>query len=325
MAGISRPWLAVLLLAAAGTASPQSVDCDRECLRTALTQYLQAVVENKPENAGIIVGFRQTENAVVTRPGTGTWQSVTALGPVQRHYLDPESQQAAYFGLVEEGTELAVVTVRVRLVDRQVAEAEWYLARKGDPGMQGPAAEDSTRANLYDPQNLIANPPPEERNVPRRERLSRASLLGVANSYFDAITTHDGALMMSSPECLRLENGVTVTGRPLTEGRTDGYRGRTNCSSGIGPTSALNIVFVADRRYPIVDEQQQVVVATAVFLRNQGALNRRNGLSEYFFIDDGLISQVYAAMFYPAPSQPVPNWPPYDGNFPLPASFGDGR
>jgi hypothetical protein len=325
MGVITRPWLAVLLLAATGTASAQRVDCDRECLRTALMQYLRAVVENKPENAGIIVGFRQTENAVVTRPGTGTWQSVTALGPVQRHYLDPESQQAAYFGIVEEGADLAVVTVRVRLIDRQVAEAEWYLARKGDPGMQGPAAEDGTGANLYNPQNLIANPPPEERNVPRGQRLSRASLLGVANSYFDAITTHDGTLMLSSPECLRLENGVTVTGRPLTEGRTDGYRGRTNCASGIGPTSALNIVFVADRRYPIVDEQQQVVVATAVFLRNQGALNRRNGLSEYFFVDDGLISQVYAAMFYPAPSQPVPNWPPYDGNFPLPASFGDGR
>lgn len=325
MAGITRLWLTVLLLATTGTAAAQGADCDRECLRTALMQYMRAVVENKPESAGIIVGFRQTENAVVTRPGTGTWQSVTALGPVQRHYLDPESQQAVYFGVVEEGADLTIATARIRVVDRQVAEAEWYLARKGQDGIQGPPAADGTGANLYDPQNLIANPPPEERNVPSRERLSRASLLGIANSYFDAITTHDGSLMMSSPECLRLENGVTVTGRPLPEGRTDGYRGRTNCASGIGPTSALNIVFVADRRYPVVDEQQQVVVATAVFVRNQGALNRRNGLSEYFFIDDGLISQVYAAMFYPAPSQPIPNWPPYGGNFPLPASFGEGR
>jgi len=27
-------------------------------------------------------------------------------------------------------------------------------------------------------------------------------------------------------------------------------------------------------------------------------------------------------MFYPPPEQPVPNWPPYDGNWPLPASLG---
>lgn len=325
MAGISRLWLTVLLLAVCGGAPAQNVACDRECLRGALTRYLQAVVDHEPDNAGLIVGFRQTENAVVTRPGTGTWQSVTALGPVQRHYLDPETQQAAYFGVVAEGADLAVVTVRLKLVDRGVAEAEWYLARKGQPGIQGPPGASGSGANLYNPENLIANPPPEERNVPRRERLSRASLLGVANSYFDAITTHDGTLMMSSPECIRLENGVTVTGRPLAEGSTDGYRGRTNCSSGIGPTSALSIVFVADRRYPIVDEQQQVVVATGVFMRNQGSLNRRNGLSEYFYIDNELISRVYAAMFYPAPTQPVPNWPPYDGNFPLPASFGEGR
>jgi len=24
-------------------------------------------------------------------------------------------------------------------------------------------------------------------------------------------------------------------------------------------------------------------------------------------------------MFYPAPEEPVPNWPPYEGNWPLPA------
>jgi len=26
-------------------------------------------------------------------------------------------------------------------------------------------------------------------------------------------------------------------------------------------------------------------------------------------------------MFYSAADQPVPNWPPYDGNWPLPASL----
>jgi hypothetical protein len=30
-------------------------------------------------------------------------------------------------------------------------------------------------------------------------------------------------------------------------------------------------------------------------------------------------------MFYVDPREPVPNWPPYDGNFPLPADFGPTR
>jgi hypothetical protein len=40
------------------------------------------------------------------------------------------------------------------------------------------------------------------------------------------------------------------------------------------------------------------------------------GLSEYFYIDDGLISSVYAGMFYAAPELPLPNWPPYADNLP---------
>jgi len=34
------------------------------------------------------------------RPGTGTWQSVTGLGAVQRRFFDPVTGQAAYSGSV---------------------------------------------------------------------------------------------------------------------------------------------------------------------------------------------------------------------------------
>ena len=37
-------------------------------------------------------------------------------------------------------------------------------------------------------------------------------------------------------------------------------------------------------------------------------------------IDEGKIRTIYAAMFYPPADLAVPNWPPYDGNWPLPAS-----
>ena len=315
--------IALLTLIGPDTASAQQTNCNRECLSDVLMGYMNAVVANAPQDANLIVGFRQTENAVVTALGRGTWESVTALGAVQRQFLDPVTGQAAYFGLVDESGSAAVVTARIKVVNRQISEAEWYIAREGDPGIQGEPAPDGTGANLYDPDNLSANPPPAERNVPRSQRLSRESLLGVANSYFDAITTRNREVMLSHPNCTRLENGVTVTGRPMPEGTTDfNYQGRTTCASGIGPGSRLNINFVAARQYPVVDEQQQVVMATGVFMRFPNAENRRNGLSEYFYIDDERISKVYAAMFYPSPEQPVPNWPPYQGNYPLPPDFG---
>src|SRR6185436_11383756 len=77
--------------------------CDRACLKTTLDQYLNAVVKHDPAAAPLLPGFRQTDNSVVVRPPNGVWKTVTALGKVQRRYLDPVSGQAGYFGTVEEG------------------------------------------------------------------------------------------------------------------------------------------------------------------------------------------------------------------------------
>ena len=144
--------------------------------------------------------------------------------------------------------------------------------------------------------------------------MSIDALIAITNTYFDGITTHDGAIIMAHPGCLRVENGLQTTGRPLAAGSTDGYQGRTHCMSNMG---TFNIALVAGRRYPLVDVEAQVVLGTVVFIRNPGAAQRRNGLSEFFYIDGGKIREIHAAMFYPAPEQPVPNWPPYAGNFPL--------
>jgi len=38
--------------------------------------------------APLMIGFRQTENAIVVRPGNGLWKTMTGLGAVQRKYLD---------------------------------------------------------------------------------------------------------------------------------------------------------------------------------------------------------------------------------------------
>jgi hypothetical protein len=309
--------ISALLFSVCATAHAQTDSCDRECLRGVLMRYMTAVADNAPDEAGIIVGFRQTENAIATPVGAGAWRTVTALGDVYRHYLDPVSGQAAYFGIVEESRVPAVVTARVLVAEGQVIEAEWYIGRARQPGMRGEIAPDGSGAAPYDAEYFIANPPPPERNVPLGQRLSRQSLVGVTNSYFDALTTHDPAVMLSHPTCKRIENGMLVTGRVLEEGRTDGYQGRTNCSSGILTTGTFNIANVAARRYPLVDEQQQVVLGMVVFIRNRESVNRRLGLSEFFYIDDELISEVHAAMFYAAADVPMPNWPPYEANFPL--------
>ena len=44
---------------------------------------------------------------------------------------------------------------------------------------------------------------------------------------------------------------------------------------------------------------------------------RRAAHAGWSMVRDGLIRHVHGAMFYAPPDRPVPNWPPYDGNFPL--------
>ena len=303
------------VLAAPATAQ----DCDRACLRSALDRYLTAVTMHDPAAAPLSVGFRQTENAVVLKLGTGTWKSVTGLGTLQRRYLDPVTGQAAYFGVVNEENGSAIVTVRVKVERRQIAEAEWYLARKGDPGLNGPQQPGQPAGNFFDPENLTKNPPPD-RVLPKNERLPREALIGITNSYFDGITTHDGSIIMAHAGCSRTENGTTVTGRatgPGARGTTPAAgRGLTtsDCTSGL---ENINIQNVAARRFPVVDEDAGVVLALAVFVRKPGTTTRRNAFSEWFVIENQKIRSIYSAMFYPAAELPVPNWPPYDGNWPL--------
>src|SRR5215470_17937439 len=155
-------------------ASAAGPACDRACLRTLLDQYFNAVIKHNPAAAPLMIGFRQTENAVVVRPGNGLWKTMTGLGSMQRRYLDPVTGQAAYFGVIKEGSAEAVVTVRVKVDDRKISEAEWILARAGEYGPNGP------NGNVFNADSLIANPPPE-RTVQKAQRLSRESLIAVTN------------------------------------------------------------------------------------------------------------------------------------------------
>ena len=317
-----------VMMMAVGTASASAQEaCDRACLRTMLDQYLNAVIKHDPAAAPLVVGFRQTENAINVRPGNGVWKTVTSLGAVQRRYLDPVSGQAAYYGTVEESGGTAIVTVRVRVEGRRLTEAEWYLARADDPGLNGPRQPGRPPANLHNPDYLSKNPPPD-RVVPVNQRSDRATLVRIVNSYFDAITSHDNSVAMTHPGCGRVENGSpTPAGRflppnapanPPAGQAAPPANANNDCVSGL---ANFNLSMVVARRIPVVDEEAQVALGYAVFIRRPGSPTPRNVFSEWFVIDEAKIRTIYTAMFYPSPELAVPNWPPYDGNWPLPATI----
>ncbi len=300
---LTRTFAFLALAGSAWAATP----CDRSCLKTALDQYLNAMVSHKPAAAPLSAGFRQTENAVVRRLGTGLWESAKSIGKVQRRYFDPETGQAGYFGLLEESAGPVIATLRLKVEDRKISEAEWVLSRKGDPGL-GQNGGAQAEAAYHDPDYFIAHPPPVERTVPKAERLSREDLIAITNTYFDGLSAHDGKQILAHPGCIREENGVLTTQRALQGG------GLSDCTS---EGAMANIFAVTARRYPIVDEEAQAVLGIVLFQRKPGVAMRRNLLSEWFFIEQGKIRTIFASMFYPEQEAMIPNWPPFDGNWPI--------
>jgi hypothetical protein len=296
----------IALLGFVALGSAYGAVCDRACLKTTLDPYLTAVVQHKPAGAPLSVGFRQTENAIVRKLGTGLWESTKGLGKLQLRYFDAESGQAGYFGTLEEMTGLAIVTLRLKVEDRKITEAEWVLSRKGDPGL-GPLGGGQANAAYFDPDYLMAHAP-GERVAPKAGRVSRADLIAIANSYFDGLSAHDGKLILAYPGCVRIENGTLTTQRSLPAG------GESDCTS---EGAMANIFAVTARRYPIVDEEAGVVLGLALFARKPGVAMRRNLLAEWFYIEQGKIRSIYASMYYPDAEAMAPNWPPYDGNWPV--------
>jgi len=324
-----RKMLPVLLLmsvvAVARSAGAQS--CDRACLRNTLDQYLAAVVKHDPSAAPLATGYRHTENAINKKLRDGVWKSVTGLGKVQRKYFDPVSGQAAYYGLVDEGSSSALATIRLRVENLKITEGEWYLARPDDPGLNGPRQPGRGPANLFNPEYLMANPPPE-RVVAREKRENRDALVRIVNSYFDAITSHDNSVAMTHPGCGRVENGSpapagrflppNASANPPAGQAAPPANANNDCVSGL---ANFNLSMVVARRTPVVDEEAQVALGYAVFIRRPGSPTPRNAFSEWFVIDEAKIRTIYTAMFYPSPELAIPNWPPYDGNWPLPATI----
>jgi hypothetical protein len=221
--------------------------------------------------------------------------------------------------------------VRLRVENRRLTEAEWHIARPDDSGLNGARQPGRPPANLLNPEYLAQNPPPE-RVVPRNQRSDRDALVRIVNSYFDAITSHDTSVALTHQGCGRVENGspapagrflppATPAAPPATppagRGPTAGPS-NNDCVSGL---ANFNLSMVVARRIPLVDEEAQTVLGYAVFIRRPGSPTPRNVFSEWFVIEDARIRTIYTAMFYPPAELAVPNWPPYEGNWPLPASI----
>jgi len=260
---ISCAVLAAALLATARaddqpqSALPKDRACDRACLYKFLDQYLAALKVKDASRLPWSKAARTSENNVELMIGDGLWGTISKLGDYQLRFADALNGEVGYFGAVEETGAVSPFAVRLRIEDGRITAAETLVRRKADEG------------NVMAEPKFLAKPVLNE-VMPERDRLPRERLISIADGYFDTLQLNDGTLFTQFDDnCNRVENGVQTTNNPdlaqlsfsLTLGCAEQFK--------LG-----NFLFddrLRARRYPLVDVERGLVLATA-FIDHSGRL-----------------------------------------------------
>jgi len=231
-------------------------DCDYECLLEYTTNYIEALAEKNPANARLAPDVRFSENNVLMPVGNdGLWGTISAVREGEMMVADVETGNAAWFGIVEEHGNPAYLAMRIKVEDRLITEVETVLNRL--PDMPKPFGNPDT----------VSHDPAFSEILPIEERRSRARLVAVADGYFNTVELNDGDVFtLFSDDCSRLENGISTTAAP-PPGSGDG----NSASIAVGCENQFKLGIyhinkrIRERRYPIVDVERGVVVASGFF------------------------------------------------------------
>jgi hypothetical protein len=229
-------------------ANAAPVTVTRAQLYAVLDNYLAALKSQNPAGVKWAKHVRNTENNVALMVGDGLWRTITELGTYDLRFADPQLGQVGFFGTVTETEETAAFTLRLKVVDGQVAEAETLVVRQLDSGIkfEGQKFEDKPAMNEV---------------LGAAGRLPRERMISLSNGYFDTLQLNDGALFTKfHANCKRVENGVQTT---------------NNASFAVVPVARLGCeeqfrmgnyrydTALRARRYELVDEERGLVMAAA--------------------------------------------------------------
>ena len=297
----------VCALAFAASASRASDICDRTCLEGLVDRYLDAMVAHDPERLPLAQGVRFTEDGQELRLGDGLWATASAPGHYKLYVADPEDGQVGFYGTVFENGVPVLLALRLKVDYGLVSEIETIVARPPALGSAGfpSAGVAMERKGRPRPQFL--------ETIPVGERMSRADLLRIANSYFTGLAGDTGRNTAPFwPSCNRLENGTQTTNNPGLRGSSPFNVIALGCEAQQKSGFYLFVTTIRNRRFPVVDRERGLTLAFA-FFEHRGVLKTihlTNGMtipspvkapltleiSELFQIHGGKIDQIEAVI-----------------------------
>jgi hypothetical protein len=273
-------------------------DCDRACLNGYMDQYLAALVAHDPSHLALNRDVKYTENGQVLKIGDGFWGTASGVSNYRIYAADPQAGQVLFIGLLQENGAPVIFCARLKVELHQIVEIENVVARK-EPG------------SIARPENLVTPNPLFAESVAPAGRRSRANMIAIANSYFNAIEKGHGSFVPFDANCNRIESGIQTTNNPpqnSPEGSTSVLG--LGCADQIKTRNFQPDTLIRDRRFLVVDEERGLVFVSTFFdhdatLRSytladgRAVKQSRTGpwtweIAELFKIQDGKIMRIEA-------------------------------
>lgn len=214
--------------------------CDRACLAGFMTRYLEALVRHDAASLPVTRNVKYTENGVRINLGDGMWQTALAPPTYRLDVIDEEGGQIGLLGRIDENGNNNWYAVRLKVeMGRQISEIETLVNRSitGGGGFGG--------APNTEPHPLMLQP------IPADQRLPRATLAGISDTYFTGLDTEEsGRNVPFSPDCQRRENGIVTSNNAEAE---QGSMQWMDCKAQFDTGFSVIVTDIRERRFEVVD------------------------------------------------------------------------
>jgi len=195
------PVVSVLILAAMTTSEAQAADCDRACLKSMITKYVDAMVAHDPSRLPLATGMRFTEDSQELKLGEGLWKTVTRKGDFRQDYIDLRKQIAATHVMLFEENAQILYSVVLRVADQKITGIETLVDR-------------ITPTSRFKPDSLEKPLVGMSERVPAGKQMPRAEMIRIAMYYPEGlrIGSFVTAKTPFAKEAYRVENGTFIAG-----------------------------------------------------------------------------------------------------------------
>ena len=195
------PAAGVLVLAAMTTGGVQAADCNRACLKSMITKYVDAMVAHDPSRLPLAADVRFREDSKDLKLGEGLWKTVTKKGDFRQDYIDLRKQIAATHVMLFEENAQVLYSVVLRVANQKITGIETLVDR-------------ITPTSRFKPDSLDNPLPGMSAPVPAGKRMPRAEMIRAALRYPEGlrIGSFVNAKTPFAKEAYRVENGTFIAG-----------------------------------------------------------------------------------------------------------------